>query len=135
MTRFAVSVPLRWSDQDAYGHVNHARTVTLIEDARVRALFDSAGWFVDGLLVAELHVSYRRPIPYRAEPVRVVLWVAEVRAASFMVDYIVHCGPSQDDPVAAEARTQMVPYDLAAARPRRMSAAERSYLAGLGDGG
>lgn len=134
MSRHVVGVPLRWSDQDAFGHVNHARTVTLIEDARVAMLFDSAGCFTDGLLVAQLHVDYRRPIPYRPEPVRVQLWVDAVRAASFVVHYILHCGPSADDPVAALARTQMVPYDLGAGRPRRMTTGERAYLARLADG-
>ncbi len=134
MSRIAVAVPLRWSDQDVFGHVNHARTVTLLEDARVAVFFEGAGCFVDGILVAELHVDYRRPIPYGGEPVRVELWVESVRAASFEVRYVVRSGPSQDDPVAAHARTKLVPYDLTAARPRRMTDAERTYLADLADG-
>ncbi len=134
MSRTAVQVPLRWSDQDVYGHVNHARTVTLLEDARVAVFFDGAGCFVDGILVADLHVDYRRPIPYGPEPVRVELWVEAVRAASFEVRYLVRSGPSADAPVAANARTKLVPYDLAAERPRRMTDAERSFLTGLADG-
>jgi acyl-CoA thioester hydrolase len=131
MSRAAVDVPLRWSDQDVYGHVNHARTVTLLEDARVAVFFDGAGRFVDGILVADLHVDFRRPIPYGPEPVRVELWVEAIRAASFEVHYVVRSGPSEGDPVAAHARTKLVPYDLAAARPRRITGAERSFLAGL----
>ncbi len=134
MSRFVVDVPLRWSDQDAFGHVNHARTVTLLEDARVALLFDRAATdglvsLSEGVLVAALSVDYRVPIPYRPEPVRTQLWVHDVRAASFRVEYLVHSGPSEDQPVAASAQTTMVPYDLRSRRPRRLSDAEREFLA------
>lgn len=134
MTRFVVDVPLRWSDQDAYGHVNHARTVTLLEDARVSLIFDQAAEsglldFSTGLLVARLSVDYRLPIPYGPNPVRVAMWTHQVRAASFEIDYVMQRGPRRDDPVAATARTQMVPYDLAAGRPRRLTGEERAFLA------
>ncbi|MBA2308225.1 MAG: acyl-CoA thioesterase [Pseudonocardiales bacterium] len=135
MSRFVVDVPLRWSDQDAFGHVNHARTVTLLEDARVALLFDRAAAdggltsLSTGLLVAAISVDYRLPIPYRPHPVRTQLWVHGMRAASFLVEYLVHRGPSEDDPVAATAQTKMVPYDLASGRPRRLSDAERGFLA------
>ena len=32
-----------WSDLDVFGHVNNARTLTLLEEARVDWLFDEAG--------------------------------------------------------------------------------------------
>ena len=39
---FVAEVRPRWSDMDAYGHVNHANTVTLLEEARVELLFSEA---------------------------------------------------------------------------------------------
>ena len=32
---YRVEVPLRWSDMDAYGHVNNVQYLRLLEDARV----------------------------------------------------------------------------------------------------
>ena len=32
---YCVHVPLRWSDMDAYGHVNNVQFLRLLEDARV----------------------------------------------------------------------------------------------------
>jgi acyl-CoA thioester hydrolase len=132
--RFDVQIPLRWADMDAYRHVNHARTVTLLEEARVALVFhraarDGAGGWSDGLLVAALQVDYKRQIAYAGQTVRVSIWVDQVRAASFMLHYEVRTGPSIDDPVAVIARTQMVPFDLAANRPRRLTGAEREFLA------
>ncbi|MEQ3554740.1 thioesterase family protein [Pseudonocardia nematodicida] len=133
MAPFVAQVPLRWTDQDAYRHVNHARIVTLIEEARVALAFTGAGaegltGFASGLLVANLQVDYRRQLPWRAEPVRVEITVRELRAASFTLYYELHDGPGADDPVAVTASTRMALYDLDAQRPRRLTEDERDYL-------
>ncbi|MDT7563695.1 MAG: acyl-CoA thioester hydrolase [Pseudonocardiales bacterium] len=139
MSRFHVEIPLRWADLDAYRHVNHARTVTLLEEARVELVFhraadDGAGDWSDGLLVASLQVDYKVQIPYQGQSVRVSMWTDQVRAASFLIHYELRTGPAESDPVAATARTQMVPYDLGAGRPRRLTDAERLFLARWADG-
>ena len=138
MTRFHVDIPLRWADLDVYRHVNHARTVTLLEEARVelvfhRALEDGVGAWSNGLLVASLQVDYRRQIPYRGQSVRVSMWTHQVRAASFLIDYELREGPTEQDPIAVTARTQMVPYDLDKGRPRRLTERERAFLARWAD--
>ncbi|MBA3905358.1 MAG: thioesterase family protein [Pseudonocardiales bacterium] len=134
MGSFVTQVPLRWTDQDAYRHLNHARAVTVLEEARIalffgRAALDGLGGFATGLLVAELNVRYRRQVSYRSEPLRVAMTVDEVRAASFRIRYRLHDGPGETDPVAIEAHTRMAIYDLAAGRPRRLDESERAFLA------
>ncbi|RZT84620.1 acyl-CoA thioester hydrolase [Pseudonocardia sediminis] len=133
MSRFVTQVPLRWTDQDAYRHVNHARVVTLLEEARVELAFTAAGseglaGFSTGLLVAGLEVTYRRQIAYRPEPLRVTMDVRDVRAASFTIGYEMHDGPDDSDPVAVTAVTRMALYDLNADRVRRLTADEREFL-------
>ena len=133
MSRFVTHVPLRWTDQDSYRHLNHARAVTLLEEARIDLFFDAAtaagiDGFASGLLVVELGVRYRRQVAYRAEPLRVEMWVDRVHAASFRISYALHDGASEDDPVAIEATTVMALYDLGAQRPRRLTEAERGFL-------
>ncbi len=133
MSRFVTSVPLRWTDQDSYRHLNHARAVTLLEEARIDLFFDEAaasgvGGFASGLLVVELGVRYRRQIVYRAEPLRVEMWVDQLRAASFRISYALHDGTAETDPVAVEATTSMALFDLGAQRPRRITADERAFL-------
>ncbi len=133
MGRFVTQVPLRWTDQDAYRHVNHARAVTLLEEARIDLFFDTAAvsgvdGFSSGLLVAELGVRYRRQIAYRAEPLCVEMWVDRVRAASFRIVYALHDGGHETDPVAIEATTTMALFDLRTQRPRRSTTDERAFL-------
>jgi acyl-CoA thioester hydrolase len=132
--RFVAQVPVRWSDQDAYRHVNNANAVTLLEEARAALVFHAAAadgvpGFADGLLVVGLHVDYRRQIPYRSDGVRVAMAVEEVRAASFRITYEMHEGPEEGDAVAVRAWTRMAAYDIDAGRPRRLTDDERAYLA------
>ena len=131
---FIADVRPRWSDMDAFGHVNHANTVTLLEEARVALLFgeaarQGAGGMTKGVVVARLVVDYHAPLVADGGMVRVAMTVREMRTASFTLDYEVHSGPSVDDPVAATAETMLVPYDTATGRPRRLTEEERDFLA------
>jgi acyl-CoA thioester hydrolase len=133
VARFIAQVPMRWTDQDAYRHVNNAKAVTLLEEARVAMVFDAAAGegldtFLTGLLVVGLHVDYRRQIPYRAAALRVTMAVDEMRAAAFRISYEMHDGPAETDPVAVHAWTRMATYDLDAGHPRRLTADEREFL-------
>lgn len=133
---FSTDVAVRWSDMDVYGHVNNARVVTLLEEARTKLLFGEgarrgAHTLAAGVVVVELSVRYRQPLVYSASPVQVRLWVSELLAASFALDYVV-AGSVGD---AVTARTQLAAYDTAAQRPRRLTPAEREFLAGFRDGG
>jgi acyl-CoA thioester hydrolase len=133
VARFVAQVPLRWTDQDSYRHLNHAKAVTLLEEARIQLVFDEAAaagapGFVSGLLVAGLNVDYRRQIPYRSGTLRVTMEVDEVRAASFRICYEMHDGPGEDDQVAIAAWTRMATFDLGAQRPRRLTDDEREFL-------
>lgn len=124
---------------DAYGHVNHANTVTLLEEARVSLLFGEAArhgtvGMARGMMVARLVVDYHAPLVANGRTVRVAMTVREMRHASFTLDYEVHSGPTELDPVAATAETMLVPYDPSTGRPRRLSEAERDFLAAYRSG-
>lgn len=124
---YVVDVPLRWSDMDAYGHVNNVQFLRLLEDARVVGFRD---WFgqdrslVDeGVLVARHEIEYVAPLDFRHAPVRVRMWTMRLTAASFDVGYEVADRGDNDskDTVYARAETTLVLYDFQSARPRRMT--------------
>ncbi|MGH3645981.1 MAG: acyl-CoA thioesterase [Micromonosporaceae bacterium] len=113
---------------DAYGHVNNARFLTLYEEARAALLFLGAGkvgvpGMQSGLVVARHEIDYLRPIDY-GDPVRIELWVEEIRPSRFLVAYELF----DDGELASRARTVLVPYDLTNGRPRRLAAPEREFL-------
>jgi acyl-CoA thioester hydrolase len=137
---FVAEVRPRWSDMDAFGHVNHANTVTLLEEARIDLLFveasrHGAAGMAGGVVVARLVVDYHAPLLATGATVRVEMSVREMRTASFTLDYTVHSGLSESDPVVATAETMLVPYDLKTGRPRRLSENERDFLAAWRSGG
>ena len=121
--------PLRWADMDSFGHVNNVVYLRYLEQARVDWMFETAREagvekFSLGTVVARHEIDYKRPLVYRAEPVRVEIWVTKINVASFICAYEVR----DDDIVYAQAKTTLVPYDLAAQQPRRLAPEERFYL-------
>ena len=119
---------VRWSDLDAYGHVNNARFLTLYEEARVALFFTGARalgltTFEDGIVIARHEIDYLRPVDY-SEPVRIELWISNLRAAQFTIGYHLFDG----DVLASRAKSVCVPYNLAQAHPRRLTEAERDFL-------
>jgi acyl-CoA thioester hydrolase len=136
VARYSYHCPTRWSDQDPYGHINNTLYLAYLEQARVDVFFRLAGergldTFERGVVIVRHEIDYLRPVVYRAEPLRIDLWCAEIRGASFAVHYEVFDGIGVDAPLAARARSRCAPYDLAAGRPRRLTEAERQFVAEL----
>lgn len=127
--RYVTDVRVRYSDLDAQGHVNNARVLTLLEEARVDWLYTDAprhgaDQLVRALVVASLEIQYKRPIMF-GPPARVSLGITKVGTASFTVDYVITSGGE----VVATASTVLVAVELADGRPRRLGERERQYLA------
>ncbi len=131
MARHRFHCTLRWSDMDAFGHVNNTTFFTYLEEARVDLLFVHAGDSVardrlsSGIVVARHEIDYKAPLVFRPQPVPVDVWVSRLGASSFELRYQI-----LDDggPVYAEAATVLVPFDVEAGRPRRVSDEERAAL-------
>ena len=131
--RFHYECPLRWSDMDAFGHVNNAVYLRYLEEARIdftsrlaRETAPSA--FTGGSVVARHEIDYLRPLTHQHHPVTVELWVTKLTAASITFSYeIKDAGETEARPYV-RASTVVVPYDLAQERPRRLTAEERSFL-------
>jgi len=132
--------PLRWSDMDAYGHVNNVQFLRLLEDARVLAFHghdtdDGGDMLETGLLVARHEIDYVTPLHYRPQPVAIDLWISDISGASFEMGYEVvddgttDAATTNGRPVVyARAESTMVAYDLAVGRPRRFSTDERERM-------
>ncbi|UQA95361.1 acyl-CoA thioesterase [Streptomyces halobius] len=131
--RHLYSCPLRWSDMDAFGHVNNAVFVRYLEEARIdfiRRLAPGGGStsFTGGSVVARHEIDYVRPLVHRPSPVTIELWVTKISAASMTVAYEVKDEPEEGATIYLRASTVVVPYDFAEARPRRITAEEKAVL-------
>jgi acyl-CoA thioester hydrolase len=139
MTRLHVPVPVRWSDLDAYEHVNNARMLTLLEEARIAAFWSDpdAGAPTAVLetgpgapsvtLVAAQRVEYLAPIPFHREPLDVELWIGRLGGASFEVCYEMFSPHGLTPRVLyTRAATTMVLVDRETGAPRRLGDTERA---------
>ena len=119
---------------DAFGHVNNVTFFAYMQEARTGMLFagDAAEEIPDlikGVVVARHEIDYRRPLVWRPEPIEIDVWTHQVKASSFTLKYEVRDQLADPKPVVlAEALTVLVPFDLAAARPRRLTENERTFL-------
>ena len=148
MSRIHVPVGIRFNDLDAYGHVNNAAMLTLLEEARIAVFWSAGDLQVDGVndndapvadtstastitLVARQEVEYLAPIPYLREPLDVQLWIGRMGGASLDVCYEIFTPVDADEQVLfAKAATTVVLVDAESGRPRRMTDREREAWAG-----
>ncbi len=114
------AVQLRWSDPDSYGHVNHARALSLVEDARLTMATEFAaggdGSTTPPVILARLEVDYRRQLYYRPhEQVSIESWVTRLGTSSVTTRQELR----QDGHVAISvvAVLVVVDADLGASRP------------------
>ncbi|MFD0552668.1 acyl-CoA thioesterase [Streptomyces rectiviolaceus] len=129
MSRHIYSCPLRWSDMDAFGHVNNVVFLRYLEEARIDFMFrlapgDGSPSFSGGSVVARHEIDYVRPLVHRHSPVTIESWVTKISAASLTISYEVK-DPEQ---VYVRATTIVVPFNLEAQRPRRITAEEKAML-------
>lgn len=134
--RLPVPVLVRWSDLDAYGHVNNASLLTLLEEARIAAFW--AGGAVDApataiidagadastvTVIARQEAEYLAEIPHHREPIIIETWVGQLGGASMEICYEVRSPDTSQ--LYARAQTTVVMLDAASGAPRRLTAEER----------
>jgi acyl-CoA thioester hydrolase len=127
--RHTVAVPMRWSDMDAYQHVNNVAFLGYFETARVDLFFDHPTHDAEtglrrGIVVAAHEITYKRPVVYDAEPLQVQIWVSGIRSAAFTCHYELF----DHGQLAVTGSTVLVPFDFATNRPRRLTPEERAFL-------
>lgn len=131
---YRTQVPLRWSDMDAYGHVNNVQYLRLLEDARIigfREWFGEDRSLLDaGVIVSRHEIEYVAPLTYRPQPIEVDMWVTGIHGAGFTLGYAVRDPESLGETIYAIAETGIVLYDFTTSRPVRLSPEDKAILVG-----
>lgn len=130
--QFVHRLRVRFADTDAMGVVHHAAYLLYLEEARVELLRDLGAPYdvvrrqgVD-LPVLEVALRYLQPLRFD-DVVEVAARAAEVRRASFQVDYLLRSG-------GATRATAVTVHGVVdgAGRPVRIPVALRTTLDGAG---
>jgi len=102
---------VRFRDLDALGHVNNAVFATYLEQARI-AFLSPNGAQVEDMILARLEIDFRSPAGL-GDTIEIAVTPTRIGTKSFDLEYVVRAA----DRVLAEAKTVLVAYDYATARP------------------
>lgn len=128
--RFTTRIPVRYSDLDAQGHVNHARYFSFMEEARFHYIRALGLWTDDqdlkavGQIIAEATCTYLRPV-LLGQTVEVALRTTRLGHKSAEMAYRLSVA---GEPVAT-GRTVQVAYDYAAHQSIPIPSAWRDAVA------
>jgi len=110
---------VRWDDIDAFGHVNNAKYLTYIQEARFL-------WSpIIEMVVARAEVDFIEPIYEGGRFYDVNLWVEAIGNSSFTMGYEV---VGDNGIVHAKVKTVQVVVSMETKKSRPLTDAEREFL-------
>ena len=133
---FVAEVGVRWSDMDAFGHINHARMVTLMEEARIAWLLSAGEDYaplITSAMIVHVDIRYQAQLRHDDSPLRIGMWIKGFRSVDFTIGYEIR-GADAEPGSRQEcvASTQMAVVDVEAHKLRRLTATEKVYLRSWG---
>lgn len=123
--RFSTSIRVRWSDCDAFGHVNNASYLTYFEEARIdywKTVVPDVPF--RGMAIVHASVDFRGQA-YPGDVLTIRAAVTELRKTSFWAAYEVLRG----DTVMATGRSAQVFFDYGTQKPSLIPDAFRQRVA------
>lgn len=110
---------VRWDDIDAFGHVNNAKYLTYIQEARFlwSPLLE--------MVVARAEVDYLAPIYVGGRFYDITLWVEQIGNSSFTLGYEVI---GDNGVVHAKVKTVQVAVSMETKKSRPLTDSEREFL-------
>jgi len=110
---------VRWDDIDAFGHVNNAKYLTYIQEARFlwSPLLE--------MVVAKAEVDYLVPIYVGGRFCDITLWVEQIGNSSFTLGYEVI---GDNGVVHAKVKTVQVAVSMETKKSRPLTEPEREFL-------
>ena len=105
---------IRFSDIDAFGHVNNATYLTYYEEARVKFFDDVVDWSYDwskeGVILARAEVDYILPVHFKDE-IFIDTFCSRIGTKSFDLSYQMIMLKEGKEIILSSATTVMVAFD------------------------
>ena len=110
---FYKPIEIRYGDLDPQGHVNNAKYLTYLEQARIAyvghlGLWDGASFLDIGFILADARITFLQPLHF-GQRVQVGVRSARLGKKSLTMEYTIE--DSQDRQEYATASTVVVTYD------------------------
>lgn len=107
---YSSEIEVRYSDLDAYGHVNHAKFITYLETVRTKIFIDEFNELLKKnifIIIVKVECNYKHPI-HLGDKVIIDIKTDEIKKTSFTLSYTMHNG---NGIIYAEATTTLVSFD------------------------
>jgi acyl-CoA thioester hydrolase len=130
--RHTYDCAIRFSDVDAYRHVNNVKYFEFFQEARIAMMTQRGALESPGRLhvvAAQTDVDYRRPMFFREQPYEVDTWVSRVGRSSFVLSQLIRDGEER----LSRAEVVMVAFDPVTQRPVALPEQHRQLLTGTPD--
>jgi acyl-CoA thioester hydrolase len=112
--RFSIPLDIRFGDLDSFGHVNNAKFLTYMEQARVRYFIESGLWRPTpsrtGLIIARATVDFKLPL-LLDDRIRVYMRVKRLGTKSLDSEHVI---VRHDGAIAATGAVVIVMFDYEA---------------------
>ena len=123
------SLQVRWADLDAFGHVNNAAYLVLVQEARADFTWYSrknvgGKPILEDMVVARAEVDFQEPIYDGGIDVDVAITVARLGNSSFELNYVI----SHQGLIHARVKTVQVAVSMETKKSRPLTEEERSFL-------
>ncbi len=128
---FSYPITVRYSDLDPQGHVNNARYLSYIEQARVKYiqhlnLWDGNSFLDIGVVIANVQIDFKAPI-FISDDIQVEMRVSRLGRKSFEMEYQIT--GITNEKVFATSSTILVAYDYHKGRTIPISKVWREKIA------
>ncbi|WP_241384119.1 acyl-CoA thioesterase [Rhodococcus sp. CH91] len=124
---FTCSVEVRWGDSDRLGHVNNAKIVEYMQEARIK-FFRGHLPARSAVAVRKMDVEFLRPIKDSSAPLAIEVSVLHVGTTSFTIRHTI---ADKGGAVCAFGDAVLVGFDPATDTARRLGDDERAVLDGF----
>jgi acyl-CoA thioester hydrolase len=127
--KYRTTIPIRFSDMDAYGHVNNAVYLTYFEIARSNYWKDIVkwDWNENGIILGRSEINYLKPILLNDE-IACYVRTTRIGNSSFDVMYVLVKITEAGEEICTTGKTVCISYDYGANKSVPIPSAQRHRM-------
>ena len=127
--KYRTLIPIRFSDMDAFGHVNNAVYLTYFEIARSNYWKDIVQWNWDenGIILGRSEINYLKPILVNDE-IACYVRTTRIGNSSFDVMHVLVKITTEGEEICTTGKTVCISYDYTANKSVTIPAAQRQRM-------
>ena|ERR1700740_601837 len=127
--KYKTPIPIRFSDMDAYGHVNNAIYLTYFEIARSNYWRDIVkwNWEENGIILGRSEINYLKPL-FLNDEIACYVRTTRIGNSSFDVTHVLVKITPNGEEICTTGKTVCISYDYSANKSVPIPKAQRQRM-------